>query len=300
MDWDGLRYVLALGRRGSLSGAAEALGVTHTTVGRRLERLEHELGVRLFDRTPGGYAPTDAGAELLELAEGLEAPILRAESRVRGQDTQLDGALRISTLDWLFEGLVDVFASFRERYPGIELTVTCTETEVSLFRRQADVALRMTNTPPETLVGRRVGQVRFALYGHRDLVADRQDLNTLPWLHWDERLDAITRWMDTWLGRVAPDAPIAIRLGENTLSRRAALRAGIGIHPLPCIEGDRIKELVKIGKVLDAFTRSLWILTLPALKHTPRVRVFMDHVAGAVHDHPELGDGETGQVIHRS
>ncbi len=288
MDWDGLRLVLALGRAGSLSAAGETLGVTHTTVGRRLERLEADLGVRLFDRTPDGYLATDAGAELITLAEGIEDDVLRVEGRVRGQDAALDGALRVSTLDWLFEAYVDVFASFRERYPGVELIVRCTETEVSLFRRQADVALRMTNTPPDTLIGRRVGEVRFAIYGHRDLVGDPDtvDLSKRPWLHWDERLHEVARWMDGWLADVAPGAPIALRLGEDTLTRRAALRAGLGLHPLPCIEAERFPELVRVGPPMDAFTRQLWLLTLPTSRNTRRVRAFLDHVAAALRDHP--------------
>lgn len=299
LDWDGLRMVLAIGRAGTLSAAGEALGVTHTTVGRRLARLEDELGVRLFDRTPEGYVPTEPGEELLQLARALQAQIQPVENRVRGRDTQLAGALRVATLDFLFEAFVDVFASFRERYPGVELTVTCSETEVSLFQRQADVALRMTNTPPETLVGRKVGAVRFALYGHRDLAAGTSPeqepatdaLNAMPWLHWDERLDPISRWMDGWLAQIAPQARIAIRLGENTLARRAAVRSGIGVHPLPCFEGDRYPELVRIGPVLEPFTRQLWLLTLPALRTHHRVRVFMDHLATSLADHPALAGG---------
>ena len=288
MDWDGLQVVLAVARSGTLSGAGEALGVTHTTVGRRLARLEQHLGVRLFDRTPEGFVATDAGLELVDVATELETQVHRVEASVRGQDAQLAGSLRVSTLDFLFEAFVDVFASFQEAHPGIELTVTCTETEVSLFRREADVALRLTNTPPETLVGRRVGEVRFAMYGHTDLVAKSADLSALPWLHWDERLDTHVRWMDAFRSSIAEGASTSMRLGESTLVRRAAMRAGIGIHPLPCFEGDRYPELVQIGPVLDAFTRQLWLLTLPALRDTQRVRAFTAHVAEALKNHPAL------------
>jgi DNA-binding transcriptional LysR family regulator len=282
MDWDDLRFLLAIGRRGSLSGAGEALGVSHTTVGRRLGRLESALGVRLFDRTPDGFQPTDAGADLLQVAADVEEGIHRAEGRVRGRDTTLRGELRISTLDLLFDAFAPVFGSFRERCPGIALTVTATEAQVSLFRRQADVAFRMTNTPPETLIGRRVGHVDFAVYGHRDLVGDTDDWNALPWLHWDEHLHDYVRWLDGWLARVAPDAPIAMRLGENTLLRRAAIHQGIGVHPLPCRYGDAQADLVRVGPVLTDFRRTLWLLTLPALASTPRVRAFIEHVSEAL------------------
>ena len=282
MDWDDLRVVLAITRQGSLSGAGAALGVAHTTVGRRLTRLEGRLGVRLFDRTPDGFVPTAAGVDLTEVATETEAAILRAEGRVKGQDTALEGTLRVSTLDWLFEAHASVFASFCARYPAIELTVQVTEAEVSLYRREADVVLRMTNTPPETVVGRRVGTVRFAVYGHRDLVVDPEaPWGAYPWLHWDERTE-LARWLDRWLAANAPGARIALRLGEDTLVRRAALREGIGIHPLPLLEGDRFPELVRIGPILDEFSRGLWLLTLPALRHTRRVRALMDHVSEAL------------------
>jgi len=281
MDWDDLRYVLAVTRHGSLSSAGTALGVRHTTVSRRLQRLESRLGVRLFDRTPDGFVPTAAGVDLTEVATETEAAVLRAEGRVKGQDTALAGELRVSTLDWLFEAHADVFTSFCQRYPSVTLTVLATEAEVSLFRREADVALRLTNTPPETVVGRRVGSVRFAVYGSRSLVGDGGGAwGSYPWLHWDERTE-MARWLDGWLKENAPGAAVSLRLGENTLVRRAAMRQGLGVHPLPCTEGDRDPDLVRVGPVLDDFTRGLWLLTLPALRHTRRVRAFLDHFAGA-------------------
>lgn len=288
MDWDDLRFVLAIARHGSLSGAGVHLGVNHTTVGRRLGRLEKTLGVRLFDRTPDGFHPTSAGLDLEELATEIEARVLRGEAEVKGHDSKLEGALQVSTLDFLFEAFADVFASFCERHPGVDLTVRSTVDEVSLYRREADVVFRMTNAPPETLVGRQVGKVWFAVYGHRRLAERTTDWNALPWLHWDEQLESSARWLDDWLAKNAPDARITLRLGESTLVRRAALRAGIGVHPLACLEGDPDPDLVRIGPTLVDFTRGLWLLTLPTLRHTRRVRAFLDHVTEALTDHPAL------------
>jgi len=282
VDWDDLRLVLAVGRHGTLSAAGGALGVVHSTVGRRLSRLEGELGARLFDRGPDGLSPTEAGLDLMSAAEAVEARVARAEGRVRGLDGRLEGPLRVSTLDFLFEACVGVFADFQAAHPGVALTVRCEEAEVSLHRREADVALRLTNRPPETLVGQKVADVRFAIYGHRRLLAQTTDLRRLPWLHWDEQLEPMCRWMDALIAEVAPGAPIALRLGENTLARRAAMTAGLGLHPLPCLEGDRIPELERVGPPQDAFTRGLWLLTLPALRPTRRVRAFFQHVGAAL------------------
>ena len=282
MDWDDLRFVSAVTRLGSLNAAGKALGVRHTTVGRRIGRLETQLGVRLFDRTPEGLRPTPAAIDLSEVATETASRIDDATARVQGRDTSLSGALRVSTLDWLFELHAPVFASFCDRYPDVSLTVLATETEVSLFRREADVAFRLTNTPPETVVGRRVGTVRFAVYGHRSLVRDPEaPWSAYPWLHWDERTE-MARWLDHWLAANAPGARIALRLSEGTLLRRAAMRQGIGVHPLPIAEGERDPQLVRIGPVLEDFDRALWLLTLPAMRHTSRVRALLDHVSEAL------------------
>jgi len=288
MDWDDLRHVLAISRNHSLSAAGSELGVRHTTVSRRLQRLEDRLGVRPFDRTPTRFQPTAAGGDLIELATETEAAVLAAEGRIKGQDTALAGELRVSTLDWIFEAHAEAFASFCQAYPTVELTVLVTETEVSLFRREADVALRLTNTPPETLVGRRLSSVQFAVYGSRALVdAGEGRWCDYPWLHWDERTE-MARWLDRWLERNVPGAQIALRLGENTLVRRTSLKLGLGLHPLPCFEGDREPDLVRVGPILDDFERGLWLLTLPALRHTRRVRAFMDHLSGR--SSPSAGD----------
>ncbi|MEO0601492.1 MAG: LysR family transcriptional regulator, partial [Myxococcota bacterium] len=205
MDWDDLRYVLALTRAPTLAGAAQQLGVTHTTVGRRLRAIEAMLGVSLFDRTPEGLVPTGAGRDLADVAEQVESDVLAVEGRVRGRDTRLTGPLRVSTMDLFFCALQPAFAAFSEACPGVELTVDTTLDRVSLARREADVVIRLTNQPPEYLVGRRVGRVQFAVYAADSLVArigDGAPLEAFPWLGWSD--EPAATWLDAWLGRNAP------------------------------------------------------------------------------------------------
>ncbi len=279
MDWDDLRYVLAISRDQTLSRASISLGVTHTTVGRRLRTVEQALGVRLFDRTPDGFTPTAAGQDIAQVAERLEGEVLSLEGRVLGRDAQLQGTLRVSTLDLLFRCHHAAFSSFMARYPSIELTVTSTDEEVSLTRREADVALRMTNAPPEHLVGRKLGRVEFAVFASRALV-ERVGVDApydaFPWLHWDERLNM--RWLDQWLAKHAPKATIAMRVGPGTPMLRQAILAGIGVHFLAEFEGASDPELRRIGPIDPSFGRDLWLLTLPDLRHTNRIRAFMDHM----------------------
>jgi len=279
MDWDDLRYVLAISRGGTLAKAADALAVTHTTVGRRLRAVEAQLGVRLFDRTPNRFMLTPAGLDLATVAERMEGDVLAAESRVRGRDTKLRGSLRVSTMDMLFCGFSDVFASFVKRYPHVDLTVTTPLQRVSLTRREADVALRMTNQPPEHLVGRKVGRVHFAVYAAASLVAEVGDgapLAAFPWIGWDERLDS--RWFDGWLAERAPGARIVMRFDDSARARERAIREGMGAHFMACFEGDALPGVVRISERLEPFAHYLWLLTLRDLRRTSRVRAFVDHV----------------------
>jgi DNA-binding transcriptional LysR family regulator len=280
VDWDDLRYVLAISRERTLSRAAESLGTSHTTVGRRLRALEEALGARLFDATPEGFVATAAGQDLAEVAERTESDVLALEARVLGQDVRLQGKLRVATMDMLFRRYQDAFASFLARYPSVELTVAASDREVSLLRREADVALRMTRTPPEHLVGRKVGRVEFAVYGSRQLVervGAGAAYGAYPWLHWDERLEP--RWLDDWLARHAPGAKVAVRVDMSSLLLREVIAAGVGIHFLACVEGDAEPRLQRIGPVVEEYARDVWLLTLPELRHTSRVRAFLDHMA---------------------
>ena len=213
VHWDDLRYALAVARARTLSAAAEALGVSHTTVGRRLRALEEHLGLRLFDVGAEGYTATDAGRDLVAVAERMETETLSFEGRVFARDERLTGALRVSTMELVFRMFREVFTSFVARHPGVALTVSATDDEVSLTRREADVALRLNNTPPEHLVGRRVGRVQFGVYAARSLVARvgaDAPLGAYPWIHWDERLDM--RWLDAWLAQHAPGAEVVMRV----------------------------------------------------------------------------------------
>ena len=295
MDWDDARYVLAIHREKTLSGAATTLGVTRTTVGRRLTSAEARLGVRLFDRTDDGLAATAAGEELAETAARLEAEIQVAESKLLGRDAELRGRLRVSTVDFIFAGFPDVFASFIARHPGVDLTVGVTNEQVSLFRREADVALRIGNSASDRLVGRRVGRMEFEAYGARSLVAQvgrRASLADFPWLHGDERSD--NRWLDGWLARHAAGAKVVLRSDDYAVRRRA-VSAGIGVYFLPCFDGDRDPALVRIGARLTAEARDLWVLTLPELRHNSRIRAFMDHAYEAFKPHKRALAGKRRQ-----
>ncbi len=283
-DWDDLRYVLALAREKTLSAAAGRLGVTHTTVGRRLRRLEGELGTRLFDRTPDGLVATVAGQDLVDTAAQMEAAVMGLRGRLLGRDARLKGPLRVATMDMLFVRYRAVFTSFAEAHPEVELTVLVSDEEVSATRREADVILRLTDTPPEYMVGRRVGREHFAVYGSVGLVerigADAP-WRAFPWVHWDAR-SPMGRWLDGWLAEHAPGARVALRVDMGSTMLREVVASGAGVHFMALADGDADPRLRRIGPVLDGVGRDRWLLTMPELRSSARVRAFLDHAAARI------------------
>lgn len=293
VDWNDLRYVLIITREHTLVDAAAALGVAHTTVGRRLKALEDRLGVRLFDRTPDGFIPTAAGEDLAAVAERIENEVLSAQGRMLGRDAQLRGELRVSTVDILFYGFEHAFQSFMARYPSVALTIVTTTEKVSLLRREADIVLRLSNAPPDHLVGRKLGHVQFAVYAGQALIerlGEGAPLSAYPWIGWDERLDF--RWFDDWLARHAPDAEIVLRLGNHAPLMAHAIRSGIGAQILPCCLADPDPQLHRIAPLDEMFRLDLWLLTLPELRANSRIRAFMDHMAEALAAHRGALAGE--------
>ncbi|HET9958212.1 MAG TPA: LysR substrate-binding domain-containing protein [Polyangiaceae bacterium] len=234
---------------------------------------------------------TAAGDELAQSAVRIEEEILVSEGRMLGRDAELRGRLRISTVDFIFAGFPDVFESFIRRYPGVDLTVGVSNERVSLIRREADVALRLVNSPGERLVGRRLGRLQFEAYAARALVerlGRHAPLSDFPWIHWDERSDGT--WLDAWLGKHAPGARISLRSDDYAVRRRA-ISSGIGVHFLACFDGDADPALVRLGARLSDEARDLWVLTLPELRANSRIRAFMEHAHSCFKRHRRALEG---------
>lgn len=278
IQWDDLRMVLAVARQGSLSGAARVLSVNHSTVFRRLNGLEDRLGVRLFDRQAAGYAPTPAGDALSETAGRVEAEILAAERALTGQDLQLRGPLRVTMPDTVARLLLPVMiAPFERRYPEIELELVISTAFLNLSKRDADIAVRPTNAPPETLVGRRLCGLASAVYARVEADDPGEALAESPWVAPDDSLAHIAsaRWLRDL------DPPVAIR--ANTVSGLMdAAKAGMGLAALPCFMGDQEPTLRRVGDPIPVLETGLWALTHRDLRQTARIRAFLEDLAKAV------------------
>ncbi|WP_323120482.1 LysR family transcriptional regulator [Burkholderia alba] len=277
MSWDDLRLVLAVVQAGSLAGAARRLGISHATVFRRLTAIETGLRVKLFERTRTGYVPTLAGQDAATAAERIQDEVHGVERRVAGRDARPSGIVRVTTTDTLLAGLLSpVFAAFRQSFPEIALEVLVSNAVFDLSKREADVAIRPSSAPPDTLIGRRIGVVAQAVYAAPTLRVRGGDLE---WVGPHERMGY---WpLEKWMREQGVDARCAYRV-DTLLGLFTAARAGIGAAVLPCYLADGDRDLVRIGDRIDVLATDLWLLTHPDLRDTARVRALSSFVATSI------------------
>ncbi|MER2267480.1 LysR family transcriptional regulator [Methylobacterium oxalidis] len=274
LHWDDFRLVKAIADRGGLTHAAEALAINHSTAFRRLAAIEASLDARLFERRRAGYVPTAAGEAMARAAARMEEDVVTFSRAMAGKGVAPAGELRVTAAASFVSGvMMPMLGRFCARYPQIRLDLVVSEEALNLSRRDADVALRASDGPPPTLVGRRLADVAWAIYGPAD---GPRTLEDRDWVSPSEGVGGgrHARFVRARAGTGR------VRLQLNTVLGLAdAVEAGIGIGPLPCMQGDGRPGLVRLSGVEPDLASALWLLTHPDLRHAPRVRAFMDHMA---------------------
>jgi DNA-binding transcriptional LysR family regulator len=271
IDWDDLRYILAVAEAGSLAGAARRLRVNHTTVLRRINAFEAAHGVRLFERLPTGYALTAAGEELLGAARSMSEMVDGLERRLKGQDLRLEGTIRVTTTDTLIASILPpILAAFSKAHPGITLEISVANVIANLTRRDADVAIRPAASPPPSLIGRKVADVGWAFYAAaRDMSGEAPDIGASGWIAPDDTLSGTA--YARWLREDMPEARIAARSDSFVAMARMA-EQGAGIVALPCYLGDLSLLLRRVeNAALPRIASELWVLTHEDLRRAARI-----------------------------
>ena len=274
--WDDLQIVAAIAETGTLSGAGRQLGISHTTVFRRLTTMENQLGVALFERSRTGYTPSAAGEDLFAVARRVQTDINGVERRLAGKDLKLSGTIRITTTDTLFDGLLaKPLARFRADYPDIKLEVVISNQVHSLSKREADIAIRPTEIPAETLVGRKVGVIQQSVYGQRmhwqNQRTPLQRLTAQPWIGPDNHMG--NRALETWMAQNELNDLCHYRV-DSMLGMQTAARSGTAVAVLPNYLGDADPELRRLTDPVKELDIPLWILTHPDLRRVKRIREF--------------------------
>ena len=271
LHWDDLKFVLAIEKHGGLSGAGRALSVNHSTVSRRLASIEAQMGVRLFERFSSGLQATEAGRQTIAAAAQMERQVLDLERSVAGQDRLLEGALKISAPQLIIKVvLADILKDFCQQYPKIDLSIIATSDAVNLHRREADVSIRASNDPDETLWGRKVLSQNCRYYGATSYLEGLSADADLSCLNFMWRGDHPAEVVQAQF----PNARVSAKF-DDMVAALAAVEVGMGIARMPCFLGDSMADFLAVGAIEPEPYSDIWLLTHPDLNQVPRIQLFM-------------------------
>lgn len=287
MDWDDLRYVLAVARAGSALRGAELLGVNQTTVLRRLEALEKQLGAPLFERRRSGHTLTAAGHRAVEAAERMDEEARALTSALAAQRRALAGSVRLTTSETMANRLVTpCLRAFQDLHPGVSVELVAADERLDIARGDADIALRASSRPEGAgIVARRLPDNDWAIYCSRDYAAERgvpgcrAEIPGHDIVGMDGRMAGLPGWL--WLSASAPGAQIRFR-SNSLVNLVSNLKAGLGLGALPTMIGDLEPELVRCFPPPPEIRAEMWLIVREELKAQPHVRAFADFLAGYI------------------
>ena len=291
LDWNDLRYFLAVANDGSTLAAGRSLRVSQTTVARRIAALETALGFPLFDKRQAGYALTPLGRSLLDRGEQVSSAAQAFEEAAGAQSRQLSGSVKITTEEvYATTVLAPILRELHERHPEIMIELDTSQTVRDLGAGEADISLRSTKGAgqPAGLVGRQLCVDDWALYCSRDYAArhgvprNLAELRTHSfigggggnlWIHYQ-----------AWLKALGLDQQVAMHHATSG-GLLSGIRSGFGIAVLPCIVGDGESDLIQCLPPRDEHERALWLFTHERVRYTPRVRAVIDFLYARLSSH---------------
>ena len=283
-EWDDLRFFLAIYRGSSVRAASKLLGVSHSTVSRRLQAMESQIGLKLFARCNDGFMLTAKGEALVERAERVESEILSMERELFGQDSALSGAIRISMPPLIAQYLImPLVSEFTTLYSDIEIEIDATYLVSNLTRRNADIAIRFGAEPEEHLIGYKLPDFANAIYATQEYINKYEvssDSPTGHWISWqkENNRDTLARWQ----ANSAYSAIQSKHYVSDPSSQLQAVKAGLGIAYLFCFMAEKETSLSRLPNQTGFEYIPTWILTHPDSKSTERVRVFVRFLRDAI------------------
>lgn len=279
LDWNNLRYFLAVARAGGLTPAAARLGTSASTVSRHIDAMETGLGVRLFLRQQRGYLLTDAGTALFEHVAEVERAIATVE-RSGAASGEIAGEVKLAVPESLAHYLiVPALPGFLAQHPQLRVELLVSRYRADLSRREADLALRIMEPQRHDIapdyIAHRVGEFRFGLYCAPAALTHAGDWRRLPHVTWDAAWTQLP--MVEWLHALFPGQPPTLR-SNSMQAHYMAARAGVGAALLPRFLGDADPALHRIDIDLAHTRHELWLLYHRDLKGSQRVVAMRDFV----------------------
>lgn len=281
-DWNDLRYLLAVARHHSTIAAGKALGLSQSTVHRRLSELEKRIGRQLVTRQSTGYRLTEFGEALLPYAERIETAIGDFERRVTDTARDLTGVIRVTCPEPIVYRMTQskLIDRFQTLHPGLRVEFMMSDRYLDLSKGEVDVAFRSGDTDDE-LVGRKIADSIWAVYASRGYIERHgkpehvEDLSHHLLVGFDEGLG--NHRAAKWLKQVAPEARMSAR-NNSVLGLVYAVKSGVGLGPLPTALGDAEQDLVRVLGPIPELARSWRLLTHPDLRRVPRIAAFFDFI----------------------
>lgn len=280
LNWDHLRYFIAVADHGSVSRAGKALGVSHATILRAIGRLEKVLEIRLFDHARTGYKLTDDGIAMLHYARNMEGEVQQLQVQARARDSVPSGELNLAVPDQTIFDYMPLLREFRIKHPNIVINLKQVDVlePDDFIKYGVDMLLLISNDAPEALVGRQIGRVRFRVYAHRDYQNSTDHL--CDWIQWRLPGGIATSSMDqqqTHIQRLLGIQPPRVMDAGNHDRAIKAVNAGLGMGLIATdsVTADML-EIPVAGTLPDW---GLWCLTHPDYRHAGRVHAFMRFLA---------------------
>lgn len=295
IDWDDLRLFLLFIRGGSTRAAADSLGVSHSTVARRLDALGVRVGTQLFKRISGRVEMTQTGQDVFETAVAIEEQLISLDRRAFGMNRDLAGTVTLSAGDVLsVPPFLEVLEDFRLSHPKVDLRLITSASLSDLDRRDADLALRFGDSPDEHLVGRRLTQTARAIYASKSYLERTERDPNGQHAGWISFSPAGSR--ESWK-KSTPFAKLKTNLRSSDMrTQQVACRAGTGLALLPCVLCDPAPGLLRITDPEFVPRQDLWLLRHADTRNNARVRALSEHLAQAVTAMSGLLRGETAET----
>ncbi len=280
--WDEIRTAYHVARQGTVSGAAEVLGVHHATVIRHIDALEGHLGVKLFQRHARGYTATEAGQDLLQVAQATDDQFSQLVGRIKGQGDSVSGDLVVTSLGNISPLLTPSLVSFQAQHPGLIVRYLTGDRVFRLEYGEAHVAIRAGSAPdqPDNVV-QPFGRIEVALYASDAYIARHgcpksdADFAGHQFVGLDNENSRAP--FSIWLREHVPAESIAYRTSHTTTARDAVM-AGAGIGFLSTWEAGRETGLTQVIPPRDEWAARLWLVTHVDLHRTTKVQSFLKHL----------------------
>jgi len=282
LDWNALKIFIAVAHSNSLVGAAESLGMSHSTVYRRLNEFEDQVG-RLFERLNGRYELTEIGEEMLGHAQRISHSFADIEREIAGKDTQAKGTVRITApSSFSYHELPKHLVELSKLHPDIQTELLVTNSELNMSNRLADIAIRVTPSPPEHLIGREIRRIKWGAYAAPEYLLQQGRPESLEGLQYHKIIGASGALSShpafQWLDKHHPTNVIS--RSDDLVAMSYLSQRGLGMALLP--DDLMLAGLVRLFTFKHVKTNQLWVLTHPDLRKVERIKIVMRFLATAL------------------